>query len=154
MFASPEYDYNWISASTIRARYEWMQTLISGYSNVLGKKVPEKIKLDVVDSAIQIMNNDTALIKDADVLVTRIIEDLFPEGDNISDSRFNYFFYGVFLDISNYESQESETDKVTAKMSWKFSWEDFMSTNDKSEVQIPLKRLFIALFQSPEYQSN
>ncbi|MGB0870946.1 MAG: DUF1800 family protein [Flavobacteriales bacterium] len=153
-FLAPEYDYNWISVSTIRARYEWMQTLISGYSNVLGKKVPEKVKLDVVDSAIQIMNYETALIKDADVLVTRIIEDLFPEGENISESRFNYFFYGVFLDISNYESQESETDKVTAKMSWKFSWEDFMSTNDKSEVQIPLKRLFIALFQSPEYQSN
>ena len=72
------------------------------------------------------------------VLVQDLLELLLPE--EADNDRFNYFFHTIFL--NNLPIAD-----------WTYEWENYLSTNNDSEVKIPLERLINALMYSQEYQT-
>ncbi|MCT4664334.1 MAG: DUF1800 domain-containing protein [Flavobacteriales bacterium] len=152
-FQAPNLDRNWLNANTIRSRYEFGRTLVTGRNKLRWNSFTQnKVKLDSVDSAIFALRKK-GMMKNADYIVRNLIKDLFPEGVTISNDRLNYFLYGIFLAVDNYDSPEAASAIATAKISWKFSWKNYLQTGDKSEVSIALDRLILALYQSPEFQT-
>jgi hypothetical protein len=58
----------------------------------------------------------------------------------IDSDRFNYFYNDVFLD--NLPAAD-----------WTYEWQNYLSTNNLTEVKIPLEKLLNAIMYSPEFQT-
>ena len=74
---------------------------------------------------------------DSYVLVQELLRYLYPEEPD--NDRFDYFLTTIFLDS-------------LPPADWTYEWQNYLSTGDDTEVQIPLRRLFNAMLYAPEYQ--
>jgi hypothetical protein len=60
--------------------------------------------------------------------------------EEVDTNRFDYFHNTVFLDN-------------LPPADWTYEWENYLTTNNDTEVKIPLERLITAIMYSPEYQT-
>ena len=74
----------------------------------------------------------------AHALVKDLIKYLLPS--DIDDERFDYLYNQIFLD-------------GLPAADWTYEWENYLSSNNSTEVKIPLERLLNHLMYSPEFQT-
>ena len=67
-----------------------------------------------------------------------LLKYLLPE--EVDTDRFNYFLIQVFLDN-------------LPPADWTYEWENYLTTNDATEVTLALERLVKAILYSPEFQT-
>jgi uncharacterized protein (DUF1800 family) len=134
----PEYTRNWFSSTSIIARYKLSQMLLTG-KRVIGGSVNTSIgiKLDIVpwikNSGISLdPSNPYYLVKD-------LLDYMLPA--EVDDDRFDYFYEQIFLDGLPPED-------------WTYEWQNYLSTNNQTEVKIPLERLINHIMFSPEFQTS
>jgi hypothetical protein len=75
---------------------------------------------------------------DSQVLVEDLLKYLLPE--EVDSTRFDYFHIQVFLD-------------ELPPADWTYEWQNYLNTNDATEVTIALERLIKAILYSQEYQT-
>jgi len=136
-YQKPEFSRHWFSSVSIIARYKLPQMLLTG-KRVIGGSVNSSIgvKLDIVpwvrNSGISSdPSNPFELVKD-------LLDYMLPA--KIDTERFNYFYDQVFLD-------------GLPPADWTYEWQNYLSTNNQTEVKIPLERLINHIMFSPEYQT-
>ena len=136
----PEFSRIWFSSTSIIARYKLPQMLLTG-KRVIGGSASSNnssigIKLDIVpwvkNSGITLdPSNPYQLVKD-------LLDYMLPV--DVDDERFNYFYDQVFLN-------------GLPASDWTYEWQNYLSTNDQTEVKIPLEKLINAIMFSPEFQT-
>jgi uncharacterized protein (DUF1800 family) len=133
----PEYSRHWFSSTSIIARYKLPQMLLTG-KRVIGGSATASIgiKLDIVpwikNSGISLdPGNPYTLVKD-------LLDYMLPV--EVDTDRFNYFYDQIFLD-------------GLPPSDWTYEWQNYLSTNNQTEVKIPLERLINHIMFSPEYQT-
>lgn len=139
-YQAPEFSRHWFSSTSIIARYKLSQMLLTG-KRVIGGTASSNnssigIKLDIVpwikNSGItQDPSNPYYLVKD-------LLDYLLPV--EVDEERFNYFYGQVFLD-------------GLPPGDWTYEWQNYLNTNNQTEVKIPLERLINHIMFSPEYQT-
>ena len=129
-FQVPNFHRNWISSNYLANRYKFAEFLIIGFMNGNGDVL---LKLDMV----QFVEINCSNPADSQVLMQELVSWMIPI--QLTTDRFNYFKDDVLL------------DQLTA-MNWTNEWNDYVSTNDDTNVRIQLEKLALALMQSPEYQ--
>lgn len=129
-FQVPNFHRNWISSNYLANRYKFAEFLIIGFINGNGDVL---LKLDMV----QFVENNCSNPADSQVLMQELVSWMIPI--QLTTDRFNYFKDDVLLD-----------QLTTAN--WTNEWNDYVSTNDDTNVRIQLEKLALALMQSPEYQ--
>ncbi|MDX2281883.1 MAG: DUF1800 family protein [Saprospiraceae bacterium] len=133
----PDYNRQWFNSSSIIARYKLPQMLLTG-KRVLGSSPNSSIgiKLNIAPW----VKNSGVISDPSDpfVLVHELISYLLPE--QIDTDRFDYFYFKIFLD-----------DLPPAD--WTYEWQNYLSTNNETEVKIALERLIYHIMYSPEYQT-
>ncbi len=133
----PEYSRNWFSSTSIISRYKLPQMLLTGKRSVGGSPNSSiGIKLDIVpwikNSGITLdPSNPYQLVKD-------LLEYMLPV--KVDTDRFNYFYDQVFLN-------------GLPPSDWTYEWQNYLATNNQTEVKIPLERLIYHIMYSPEYQT-
>jgi len=134
----PEYTRNWFSSTSIIARYKLSQMLLTG-KRVVGSSPNTSIgiKLDIVpwikSSGISLdPSNPYYLVKD-------LLDYMLPV--EVDDDRFDYFYEQIFLD-------------GLPAADWTYEWQNYLSTNNQTEVKIPLERLINHIMFSPEFQTS
>lgn len=136
-YQDPDYSRAWFNSSTIIARYKVPTMLLSGKLTIgNGVNNPLGVKLNIAPWV-----KTSGVISDPSdpyVLVKDLITYMLPE--TIDNDRFNYFYQTVFLDN-------------LPPADWTYEWENYLSSNNETEVKIPLERLITALMYSPEYQT-
>ena len=133
-YQAPDFDKNWISASTLIARYRLGESLLDGFNRIAGNaNIGAKIDIvNVVKTGGIISNPNSAL-----VLTTELCNLLFAQ--NPDANRINYFMNSFLLQGS-------------AAYYWSDAWFAFTNTNDKSVVEPRLKLLVSKLLSAPESQ--
>ncbi|MEL6649996.1 MAG: DUF1800 family protein [Bacteroidota bacterium] len=130
----PDYYRNWLTASTMIARYKLPEMLLTG-TRVLTNGGLGGVILDPVSYVEN--PNHISDPENASVLVTELLTHLLPEFP--STERFDYFLSTVFLN-------------GLSPLNWKFEWQAYQQSADPSDVNIPLSRLITGIMHSPEYQ--
>lgn len=133
----PEYSRHWFSSTSIIARYKLPQMLLTG-KRVIGSSPNSTIgiKLDIVpwikNSGITLdPSNPYQLVKD-------LLDYMLPV--TVDTDRFNYFYDQIFLN-------------GLPPGDWTYEWQNYLSTNNQTEVKIPLERLINYIMFSPEFQT-
>ncbi len=135
-YQDPDYNRQFFNSATIIARYKWPEMLLTG-THAWGPGSAQDLGTKF-DFAAWL--RDSGVIPDPSdsyVLVQELLRYLFPEEPD--NDRFNYFHTTIFND-------------GLPPADWTYEWQNFLSTGDDSEVQIPLGRLFNAMLYAPEYQ--
>ena len=127
----PDYSHQWFNSSTIISRYKLGDTLLNGFV-VAGINIRLRVEEWLKTSGFV---QDPS---DAYVLVKELLAYLLPE--EVDVERFDYFYREVFLD--NLPAAD-----------WTYEWQNYIATNNATEVRIPLGRLIKAILYSPEYQT-
>ena len=70
-------------------------------------------------------------------LVDELLGYLLPEA--VDQDRRDYYLNDVLLD-------------TLTELNWMFEWDNYLSTNDDTNVKPQIKKLIRAILQSPEYQ--
>lgn len=136
-YQSPDFSHQWFNSSTIITRYKAPEMFLSGKLTIgTGTGQPLGTKLDIAPWVKNSGVISNAL--DSQVLVEDLLKYLLPE--EVDTDRFNYFHIQVFLD------QLPPAD-------WTYEWENYLSSNDATEVTLALERLIKAILYSPEYQT-
>ncbi len=133
----PEFSRHWFSSTSIIARYKLPQMLLTG-KRVIGSSPTSSIgiKLDIVP---WIKNSGITLnASDPYQLVKDLLDYMLPVA--VDTDRFNYFYDQIFLN-----------GLPTAD--WTYEWQKYLSTNNQTEVKIPLERLIYSIMFSPEFQT-
>lgn len=133
----PEFSRHWFSSTSIIARYKLPQMLLTG-KRVIGGSPSGSIgiKLDIVpwikNSGISLdPSNPYQLVKD-------LLDYLLPV--QVDNDRFNYFYDQIFLN-------------GLPPSDWTYEWQNYLATNNQTEVKIPLEKLLNHIMYSPEYQT-
>ncbi len=136
-YQDPDYSRAWFNSSTIIARYKVPAMLLAGKLLIGGSANTNLgVKLDIAPWV-----KTSGVISDpADpyVLVQDLLTYMLPE--TVDADRFNYFYNTVFLD--NLPAAD-----------WTYEWQNYLNTNNATEVKIALERLINAIMYSPEYQT-
>jgi uncharacterized protein (DUF1800 family) len=133
-YQAPDFDRNWISSSTLIARYRLGESLLDGFNRISGNaNIVAKINISTV-----IQNG--GLVSDASdpiVLTTELCNALFAQEPDAD--RVNYFMNSFLLQGSvNYY--------------WTDAWNTYLSSADNSVVEPRLKLLVAKLLSAPESQ--
>lgn len=138
LYADPDFSRQWFNSSTIIARYKTPAMLLTGTRQFGGGNPNTTIgvKLNIAPW----VKNSGFFSDPSDpyVLVQELLEYMLPEP--VDNDRFTYFYILVFLD------QLPPSD-------WTYEWQNYLTTNDATEVTIALERLVNAVMYSPEYQT-
>jgi len=133
-YQSPSFDKNWISSSTLIAKYRLGESLldgknrINGNSNTIGKiNISEVIR----------NGNLVSDASDAFTLTSELCDALFAQVPD--NERVNYFMNSFLL-------------QGLAEFYWSGAWSDFLSSNNNSVVEPRLKLLVTKLLSAPESQ--
>ena len=133
----PEFSRHWFSSTSIIARYKLPQMLLTG-KRVIGGSTNSSIgiKLDIVpwikNSGITLEpSNPYQLVKD-------LLDYMLPV--EVDNERFNYFYDEIFLN-------------GLPAADWTYEWQNYLATNNQTEVKIQLERLINHIMFSPEYQT-
>ncbi|MFZ4634301.1 MAG: DUF1800 family protein [Saprospiraceae bacterium] len=136
-YQEPEYSRQWFNSSTIIARYKLPAMLLTGTYQI-GSNPNASIgtKLNIAPW----VRNSGAISNPSNpqTLVQELLWYMLPE--EVDNDRFNYFYYTVFLDN-------------LPPADWTYEWQNYLTTNDATEVTIALQRLVSAIMYSPEYQT-
>lgn len=133
----PDYTRHWFSSTSIIARYKLPQMLLTG-KRVIGGSA---------NSSIGIIFNVVPWVKTSGItldpsnpyqLVKDLLDYLLPV--EIDDERFNYFYEEVFLN-------------GLPPSDWTYEWNDYLATNNQTEVKIALERLIHHIMYSQEFQT-
>lgn len=136
-YQEPDFSRAWFNSSTIIARYKLPAMLLSGKLTIGGStNTALGVKLDIAPWVKNsgIISNPL----DSQIVVQDLLKYLLPE--EVSQERFDYFHITVFLD-------------GLPPADWTYEWENYISTNNDSEVKLALERLINAIMYSPEYQT-
>jgi uncharacterized protein (DUF1800 family) len=136
-YQDPDYSRAWFNSSTIIARYKVPAMLLSGKLTIGGNvNGALGVKLDI---APWVKNSgNISMPDDPYVLVQDLLTYMLPE--EVDSDRFNYFYNTIFLN-----------DLPPAD--WTYEWQNYLSTNNDTEVKLALERLINAIMYSPEYQT-
>jgi len=134
----PEFSRHWFNSTSIIARYKLPQMLLSGRRSIGGSPNSSiGIKLDIApwvrDSGISADPSDPYL------LVKDLLDYLLPT--EVDEDRFNYFYDQVFLD-------------GLPAFDWTYEWQNYLQTNNQTEVKLMLERLIHHIMYSQEYQTS
>jgi hypothetical protein len=136
-YQEPDFSHQWFNSSTIIARYKMPTMILSGKLSIGSQtNQPLGTKLDIAPWV-----KNSGVISDpldSQVLVEDLLKYLLPE--EVDTDRFNYFHIQVFLDN-------------LPPADWTYEWENYLSTNNATEVTIALERLVKAILYAPEYQT-
>jgi uncharacterized protein (DUF1800 family) len=133
----PDYSHLWFNSSSIIARYKLAAMLLSGKFTI-GTNTNGNlgVKLDIAPW----VKNSGFFIDPSDPqhLVERLLDYMLPQ--KVDAARFEYFYNTVFLDnLPPYD--------------WTYEWDNYVATNNATEVKIALERLINAIMYSQEYQT-
>jgi uncharacterized protein (DUF1800 family) len=137
LYYDPDFSRQWFNSSTIIARYKVPAMLLTGTRQFGGGvNQPIGIKLNIAPW----VKNSGFFSDPSDpyTLVQELLAYMLPE--EVDSDRFNYFYILVFLD------QLPPAD-------WTYEWQNYLATNNETEVKIALERLINAVMYSPEYQT-
>lgn len=136
-YQEPEYSRQWFNSSTIIPRYKFPKQLLTGRMEH-GATPTASIFLQL--NIVTWVRNSGFFSDPSDpyALVQELVEYLLPE--TLDSDRFNYFYNDVFLD--NLPAAD-----------WTYEWQNYLSTNNLTEVKIPLEKLLNAIMYSPEFQT-
>ena len=135
-YQEPDLNRQWFNSASVIARYKLPAMLLSG-KRVIG---------DIPNATIIIKLNIAPWVKnsgffsnpeDPYALVSELLAYTLPEAPDAN--RLDYFYNTVFLD--NLPAAD-----------WTYEWQNYLSSNDDSEVKIALERLVNAIMYAPEYQ--
>jgi uncharacterized protein (DUF1800 family) len=133
-YQSPSFDKNWISSSTLIAKYRLGESLLDGKNRISGNaSILGKINITDV---IRYGN----LISDASdpyILTSELCNALFAQEPD--SDRVNYFMNSFLL-------------QGLASFYWSGAWNTFLSTNNNSVVDPRLKLLLTKILSAPESQ--
>lgn len=128
-FQVPDFQRYWISSNYLANRYKFSEHLINGFT----AGGMELLKLNFVE----FVKNNCTDPSNSTLLMEELVAWMFPI--ELTTERFDYFKDTVLLD------QLSE-------MNWAIEWNNYINTNNDTNVKIQLERLALAMMQSPEYQ--
>jgi uncharacterized protein (DUF1800 family) len=133
-YQAPDFDKNWISASTLIARYRLGESLLDGYNRISGNAtIITKINIsDVIRNS-----NIVSVANDPFILTSELCNALFaqePDQDRINYLMNSYLLQGL---ANNY---------------WTTAWDDFIATNSNTVVEFRLKLLVKNILRAPESQ--
>ncbi len=133
-YQAPDFDKNWISASTLIARYRLGESLLDGYNRISGNAtIITKINIsDVIRNS-----NIVSVANDPYILTSELCNALFAQEPD--QDRINYFMNSYLLQglANNY---------------WTTAWDDFIATNSNTVVEFRLKLLVKNILRAPESQ--
>lgn len=136
-YSDPDFSHQWFSSSTIITRYKMPEMFLTGTLAIGGQTgQPLGTKLNIAPWVKNSGVISNAL--DSQVLVEDLLKYLLPE--EVDTDRFNYFHIQVFLD-------------TLPPADWTYEWQNYLNTNDATEVTLWLERLIKAILYSPEYQT-
>ncbi|MCC7504843.1 MAG: DUF1800 family protein [Saprospiraceae bacterium] len=136
-YQSPDFNRQWFNSSTIIARYKLPQMLLTGRYQIGGN--PNGNLGTKLNIAPWLKNSGVVSDpEDPYVVVQDLLSYLLPE--QVDAERFNYFLNDVFLDN-------------LPPADWTYEWQNYLASNNATEVTIPLERLINAIMYSPEYQT-
>ncbi|MDX1910002.1 MAG: DUF1800 family protein [Saprospiraceae bacterium] len=136
-YQEPDYSHQWFNSSTIISRYKMPEMFLSGLLTIGGTPTQQLgTKLNIAPWVRNSGVISNAL--DSQVLVEDLLKYLLPE--EVDTDRFNYFHITVFLDN-------------LPPADWTYEWQNYLNTNDATEVTLALERLIKAVLFSPEYQT-
>lgn len=133
-YQAPDFDKNWISASTLIARYRLGESLLDGYNRINGNAtIISKINISTVIKT----SNIVSTANDPYILTSELCNALFAQ---IPDAnRVNYFMNSFLL-------------QGLATFYWTNAWDDFIATNTNTVVESRLKLLVTNILRAPESQ--
>ena len=136
-YSEPDYSRQWFNSTTIITRYKVGEMFLSGKLTIGNQpNSPLGTKIDI---APWIKNSGViSNALDSQILVEDLLKYLLPEA--IDTDRFNYFHIQVFLDS-------------LPPADWTYEWQNYLNTNDATEVTLALERLIKAILYSPEFQT-
>jgi uncharacterized protein (DUF1800 family) len=129
-FQVPDFQRYWISSNYLANRYKFIEYLIDGFTNGTGTVL---LKLDFV----QFVKDNCSNAANATILMQELTSWMIPI--TLTTARFDYFKDNVLL------------DQLSAA-NWSTEWNNYINTNNDTNVRIQLEKLALALMQSPEYQ--
>jgi uncharacterized protein (DUF1800 family) len=129
-FQVPDFQRYWISSNYLANRYKFAELLIDGFTNGGGAVL---LKLDFVE----FVKDKCSDPSDPTLLMQELVAWMIPI--ELTTDRFNYFKDTILL------------DQLSA-INWSIEWNNYLNTNDDTNVRIQLERLALAMMQSPEYQ--
>lgn len=134
-YQEPDFSHQWFNSSTIIARYKMGEMFLTGIlTNTNNQPLGTKLNIANWVKNSGVISNPL----DSQVVVEDLLKYLLPE--EVDTDRFNYFHIQVFLD--NLPPSD-----------WTYEWENYLTTNDPTEVTLALDRLIKAILYSPEYQT-
>jgi uncharacterized protein (DUF1800 family) len=133
-YQAPDYDKNWISSSTLIAKYRVGESLLDGVNRILGNgSIVTKIYISDVLKNTEIVSNPS----DPFILTSELCNALFAQ--ETDTDRINYFMNSFLLQgLSNYY--------------WTDAWNTFISTNNSTVVNSRLRLLITKILRAPESQ--
>ena len=133
-YQAPDFDKNWISASTLIARYRLGESLLDGINRISGNStIITKINIsDVIRNS-----NIISVANDPYILTSELCNALFAQ--NPDANRVNYFMNSFLL-------------QGLANFYWTNAWDSYISTNNNSVVESRLKLLVTNILRAPESQ--
>jgi uncharacterized protein (DUF1800 family) len=133
-YQAPGFDKNWISASTLIARYRLGESLLDGNNRISGNAtIITKINISTVIKT----SNIISVASDPYVLTSELCNALFAQ--NPDTNRVNHFMNSFLL-------------QGLATFYWTNAWDDFMATNTNTVVESRLKLLVTNILRAPESQ--
>jgi uncharacterized protein (DUF1800 family) len=136
-YQDPDFSHQWFNSSTIISRYKMGEMFLSGLltiGNTPTQQLGTKINIATWVKNSGVISNPL----DSQVLVEDLLKYLLPE--EVDSTRFDYFHIQVFLD-------------ELPPADWTYEWQNYLNTNDATEVTIALERLIKAILYSQEYQT-
>jgi len=129
-FKAPSYSKNWFNSNTLFYRYNIATYLLRGWWDQPYN--PIAFKVDVMNFVVNNISNPS----DGTTLVSEFMDCFLPEQP--TGDRFDYFLNALYGDLS--------------PTNWFFAWQAFLDTDDDTEVRIGVENLYLAVFNSPEFQ--
>jgi uncharacterized protein (DUF1800 family) len=136
-YQNPDFNRAWFHSSSIIARYKLPQMLLTG-KRVIGNGPNTSIGIKLNIAKWLKESNVISIPEDPFVVTSELLTYLLPE--EVDDDRFQYFYRNVFLD-------------TLPAGDWTYEWQNYLTTNDATEVDLWLARLVTGILYSPEYQT-
>lgn len=133
-YQSPSFDKNWISSSTLIAKYRLGESLLDGKNRINGNSnIIGKINISEVIKTGNLVSNAS----DPFLLTTELCNALFAQ---VPDSdRVKYFMNSFLL-------------QGLAEYYWTTAWNSFLTSNNNSVVEPRLKLMLTKILSAPESQ--
>lgn len=133
-YQAPNFDKNWISASTLIARYRLGESLLDGVNRISGNAtIITKINISLVIKTSGIVT----VADDPFILTSELCNALFAQDPDTS--RVNYLMNSFLL-------------QGLATFYWTNAWNEYLNTNNNTVVESRLKLLVKNILRAPESQ--